>query len=502
VGCLESLQKQRHAPLEVLVVDDGSTEDIASIVAAFPSIRYLRQQHSGLSAARNLGLQEAKGQIIAYTDDDCMADEEWVARLAAAFEDGQWVACGGPNLPPPPRGEVEAIVAAAPGAPAHVMLDDVEAEHLPGCNLAVRREALEAIGGFRAHYRTAGDDVDVCWRLRAMGGKMRFVPGAMVWHHRRRTLGAYLRQQWGYGEAEALLRWDHPQRFGPIGGARWLGAIYGEAGAASDLQHARIFYGPQGMGLFQGMYQQVEPGPWWPQGLLFGVGALGTCGALAAGEIGLVPAAGALMLLPSYLRWRALPRRPHPLGWWGEVLLWLLCLLQPLVRGWAQWQGMIRLGILPDFNVADFFTFHLPEAFRWPRLMTVERAFWSEQGRGREAWLAAAKSALEKNPASDLSEDDGWQGYDLTWCVGRLQRCQCLTVTEEHGRHRRLTRVRVRLLYPLWLPWLLLSIICIRPWSIVPILMAGYGERRRIQRWMDEVAAQAGLPHTIPPASS
>ena len=80
-----------------------------------------------------------------------------------------------------------------------MLLNDTEAEHLPGCNLAIRKDALELIDGFRAEFKTAGDDVDVCWRLRETGRRLLFVPGAMVWHHRRFTIRAYLTQQFGYG---------------------------------------------------------------------------------------------------------------------------------------------------------------------------------------------------------------------------------------------------------------------------------------------------------------
>jgi O-antigen biosynthesis protein len=269
-ACLESLQRLRYSDFEVLLIDDGSTEDIAAIAATFKDVRYLRQAHAGLSAARNYGAREARGEILAYTDDDCLVDEDWLTHLAAGFDDAKWAACGGPNIPPAPRHEMEAIVAAAPGAPAHVMLNDSEAEHLPGCNLAIRKIALHAIGGFREHYRTAGDDVDVCWRLREAGGHLRFVPGAMVWHHRRRTFRAYLRQQRGYGHAEALLMKDHPQRFGPLGGARWCGSIYGDASPAHDLAEGSIFHGPLGVGLFQGIYQHSRRCPLgWLSGVLW-----------------------------------------------------------------------------------------------------------------------------------------------------------------------------------------------------------------------------------------
>ena len=70
---------------------------------------------------------------------------------------------------PPDDPWMAQCVARAPGGPTHVLLDDRVAEHVPGCNMAFRRDALLAIGGFNPVYLRAGDDVDVCWRLQAKG---------------------------------------------------------------------------------------------------------------------------------------------------------------------------------------------------------------------------------------------------------------------------------------------------------------------------------------------
>ena len=87
----------------------------------------------------------------------------------------------------------------APGGPNHVLLSDTVAEHIPGCNMAFRRDVLLAIGGFDDRFRIAGDDVDVCWRLHDRGDTIGFHPAAMVWHHSRSTIRGYLRQQYNYG---------------------------------------------------------------------------------------------------------------------------------------------------------------------------------------------------------------------------------------------------------------------------------------------------------------
>jgi GT2 family glycosyltransferase len=257
-ACLAALESQALPAAEIIVVDDGSTDGTGDGVAGrFPAVRLLRLPAVGLSAARNAGAELATGEILAFTDDDCEPDRDWLAGLAAALAKG-YDAAGGPNLPPSPRREPEAIVAAAPGAPSHVMLDDEEAEHLPGCNLAVRRSAYFAAGGFDPLFTTAGDDVDFCWRLRDHGYRLGFAPTAFVWHHRRPSLRGYLRQQIGYGKAEALLIAKHPHRFTAAGDARWDGFVY-SGGPVRAVEGSIIYHGAMGQAGYQGVTDRMQP---------------------------------------------------------------------------------------------------------------------------------------------------------------------------------------------------------------------------------------------------
>ena len=209
---------------EVILVDDGSTDTTRQIASAHPKVRYFRHEKNlGLSVARNTGIAAATGEIIAFTDSDCRADEDWLYYLVGALLESEFAGMGGPNLLPPEDSLVAAAVMASPGGPAHVMLTDRQAEHIPGCNMAFYKWALELIGGFDPIFHQAGDDVDLCWRLQQAGLKIGFSPAAFVWHYRRSTIGAYLRQQRGYGEAEALLVRKHPECFNSFGGSLWQG---------------------------------------------------------------------------------------------------------------------------------------------------------------------------------------------------------------------------------------------------------------------------------------
>lgn len=276
---------------EVVVVDDGSTDGTQELVGKYDFVRLICAEHGGLSNARNVGAEAATGEVFAYTDDDCEVDPDWLYWIARGYAEQGVDAMGGPNIPPVPLDEDEAVVAAAPGAPSHVMLNDREAEHIPGCNLTVTREAFEAIGGFSEVYHVAGDDVDFCWRLEEAGFKIGFHGAAFVWHRRRTSMYRYFKQQKGYGKAEALLMREHPRRFTRGNGASWKGCVY--TGAALGAHDGSvIYYGTMG----SGAYQQVVT--------------------------------------------TMMPRRVlSPLfdGWSARVKLRLAEWLQPRVRRWARW---------------------------------------------------------------------------------------------------------------------------------------------------------------------
>jgi GT2 family glycosyltransferase len=401
--CLASLARCDYPGLEVVFCDDGSTDRTLELARRFP-FTVLALEHGGLSAARNAGIEASRGDIVAFLDADAECHPEWPYHLALSLDDAGVVATGGPNLSPPDAPFVERAVGLSPGVPLHVLVSDDRAEHVPGCNMAFRREALDEIGGFDPAYTSAGDDVDVCWKILDRGGQIAFAPAAQVRHHRPSSVRVYLRQQRSYGRAERMLAGAHRHRFNTLGQARWAGFIYGGARLFPSLLRPVVYHGPMGMAPFQMVVDRrperalARAAPLVP--LAVPVALLGALAVLSPWFL-LAPAAAVACLL-AYGLGVALAMRPdrtEPSPAKLRALVGFLHVAQPFARTWGRLRG------------------------RPVRVRRPEREAWTGD---RAAWLETLRRALARRGCSVRGgvAHDGW---DLAASVGPFVSCRVTT---------------------------------------------------------------------------
>jgi hypothetical protein len=316
------------------------------------------------------------------------------------------------------------------------------AEHIPGCNMAFRKDRLQAIGGFDPQFRRAGDDVDVCWRLQARGWTLGFCAPAMVWHHRRNSIRTYLRQQIGYGDAEALLERKWPEKYNAAGHVSWAGRLYGK-GFTRVLGHrARIYHGTWGSAPFQSVYRAPQLGltslvlmPEWYLCIL-GLLALTLLGTLwrpllaAAPLCALTAAASIAQAVASGAR-ASFPEARSKLQRLGlHALTGLLHLLQPMAR----LRGRLRSALTPWRR-------HGPDgfAFPWPRTWSV----WTENWQAPEARLERIEAELGREGCL-VTRGGDFDAWDLEVRSGGLSAVRIQLAIEEHGQGRQMVRLRAR----------------------------------------------------------
>lgn len=209
-SCLEALRSQRIRPGEIIVVDDGSTDGTSAVANKFKGVRTLRQKNKGPAAARNLGASKASGDIILFTDADCVPDKKWVERMLEPFKDKNVAGVQGAY-----RTRQKSLVARF----SQAEIEDRYKRMKRGDSIdfigtyaaGYRRSIFKSFGGFDESFpKASGEDPELSFRVAEKGHKLIFNPSAIVYHIHPDSLGKYLRQKYWRAYWRVLLYKKHP----------------------------------------------------------------------------------------------------------------------------------------------------------------------------------------------------------------------------------------------------------------------------------------------------
>jgi len=225
--CLAAATDLDYPDYEIIVVDDGSMDgSLEAAQRAFPEVRYVRHPtNKGEPAARNSAVQVARGEIVAFTDDDCLTPRDWLRRHAGYYDDPKIAAVGGPQICRAPDffEQFDRVRYGVAFKTLQTITRIDGFQHLITGNMSVRREIVERLGGFDEHFRT-GCDSDFIRRLSRAGYWFVRDPELRVDHLKTYRLASYLRMRFHRGCGSVLTDVKEgtlvPRRFVPIANPR------------------------------------------------------------------------------------------------------------------------------------------------------------------------------------------------------------------------------------------------------------------------------------------
>ncbi len=208
--CLDSILNLNYKNFEVIVVNDGSIDDTEKILKTYNNIKVITTKDTGPSSARNIAIEHASGEFIAFTDADCIADTEWINELLGEFLTETTAGAGGSQKSP--KDETEFGRKIQEFFKIFGFVSDYiksgcktrQTTHNPTCNVMYRKSVLIELGGFLEGL-WPGEDVELDYRIKKKGYGLIFNPAAIVYHYRVDNFKGFCRMMFNYGRAQGQL---------------------------------------------------------------------------------------------------------------------------------------------------------------------------------------------------------------------------------------------------------------------------------------------------------
>jgi GT2 family glycosyltransferase len=211
--CLDALLKQTAGrDVEILVVNDGSTDNSAGIVRGYSEVRLINQRNAGPAAARNRGAMEARGKLLLFTDDDCVPMPGWLDAMIAPFDDPEVVGAKGVYRTRQKR--LAARFVQTEYEERYRLMADLDCiDFIDTYSAAFRRDRFLEMAGYDTSFPVAcAEDIELSYRMSAQGWKMKFVPAAIVYHTHPDTLPRYLQKKYKFAFWRVLAVRKNPSK--------------------------------------------------------------------------------------------------------------------------------------------------------------------------------------------------------------------------------------------------------------------------------------------------
>lgn len=211
---LEALSNGTQTPLEIIVVDGGSSDHTVSIIKQYyPDVILLRNPDRTAAAGRNIGIKKAKGDVVAFTDGDCIVDKNWLKNIKNYFEENKIDGLGGKVLNAEPENHYEEywgnlawnLIMNFPDTSYEVQEKKLN-DAFVTANCAYKKELLYRLKGFSKFFANNAEDVDLCWRAIDKGAKLIYVPDVVIYAHNVTTLKGIAKKSFRNGVSSSKLQ--------------------------------------------------------------------------------------------------------------------------------------------------------------------------------------------------------------------------------------------------------------------------------------------------------